>query len=221
MTADEDSNQELFSEIADALEDDDADLTSIISAALSGSRVKTARETFVFLKRLVTEETPSDEEEIMGMSKDEVVMTIYRMNFFEKIRHPVLDDQQIEHLYRRIVELWGEAPTEPVGRWAEWNIWVTRHRRRNGISITEVIEGEKTVEDIQQLWVERHQAREKRRKLHKMVNYDRYEVPEDVPPGLRHILFSPFVKDEETVPNVGGADFEQSKADGEVETDKN
>lgn len=221
MGTDEDPNQELFNEIADSLKDDDANLTSIISAGLSGSRIGVARETFVFLKRLVTEETPDEKEQIMNMSKDEVIMTVFRMNFFEKLRHPVLDDQQIEHLYQRTVELWGEAPTEPIGRWAEWNTWVTRHRRRNGISITEVIEGEKTVDDIQKLWVERHQAREKRRKLHKMVNYERYEVPEDVPSGLRHILFSPFAKDEETVPDAEITDLDSSETDGEVERSGN
>ncbi|MFC6939139.1 hypothetical protein ACFQE8_04065 [Salinirubellus sp. GCM10025818] len=212
--------RELLAAIADGLEKENGNLGSVVIAILSGGRIAAAKETVAFLKRLVTEETPDSGDEIMEMSKDEMIITVYRINFFEKLRHPAVNDKQIEHLYRRVVELWGEAPTEPIGRWAEWNLWVSRHRRRNGISITGVIEGEKTVDDIQQAWVERHQAREERRKLDKMVNYERYEVPEDVPPTLRHLLFSPSIKDEDSLPETDLPDVVTSEpeADTDYET---
>lgn len=202
--------KKLLNAFAEGLQKKNGDIGNVVSSILAGSQVGAVKETAAFIKRLVTEETPKTREEIMEMSKEEIILTVYRINFFEKIRHPALNDEQIEHLYRRTAELWGEAPTEPIGRWAEWNLWVTRHRRRNGISITEVIEGTKSVEDIQEAWVERHQAREERRKLHKMVNYERYDVPEDVPPTLQSLVFSPFIKkeEEESLPGVTGVDTE-------------
>lgn len=220
MTTDDTTEQEMLNAVADGLDKDDTNLVGLIKGAFSGSRVVAARETAAFLKRLLTEETPDDPEDIMAMSKDEMVIAIYRINLFEKLRHSAVDDDQIEQLYQRTVELWGEAPTEPIGRWAEWNLWMTRHRRRNGIKITEVIQGEKTVEDIGRKWVKRHEDREEQRKLHKMVNYEQYEVPEDVPDSLRHIVFSPFIRDKDVVSEVDvSATAEVSNIDLEAEAD--
>lgn len=188
--------------IVDGVKKDDASFSDVVEKSIQNSKLGALSETAALLKKLATEETPSDPDEIHKMSKDEIVITIYRMNLFEKLRHPVLDDRQLEELYQRTVDLWGEAPTEPKGRWAEWNLWVTLHRRRNGIAITEVIEGSKKVEDLKSHWIERHQAREERRKFHKMQNYDRYDLPEDVPPGIRQLVFNPFIEDEEELPDV-------------------
>jgi len=201
MTSDE-SSEGVLDAFVTGLNKDKADLTSVVGSLTKGSKLRVASETIGLLKRLATEETPSDPEKINEMSKDEVIITIYRINLFEKLRHPALDDKQIEQIYQRTVDLWGRAPSEPIGRWAEWNLWVTLHRRRNSIAITEVVMGDKKVEDIKKKWVERHQAREDRRNYHKMQNYERYDFPEDVPPGLRQIIFSPFIEDEEDLPDL-------------------
>ena len=200
MTSSDDaSDKDGFDAITEGLEREGVTLTDVVKSVLSGGNITATRETVGFVKRLVTEETPDDPDEIMELSKDEIVIMIYRVNFFEKLRHPVVDDEQLEHLYQRTLDLWGEAPTEPIGRWAEWNLWVTRHRRKNGIPITEVIEGERTVAEIRQQWVARHQDREEQRKLRKMENHEKYDVPEDVPSSLKHILFSPFIQDKDEV----------------------
>jgi L-fucose mutarotase/ribose pyranase (RbsD/FucU family) len=196
--------------IVEGLDKDDGSLTAVIKAVLSRSKFAAAVEATAFLKRLVTEETPEERDTIMEMSEDELFITMCRINLFEKLRLSAVDDDQLDHLYQRTIDIWGEAPTEPKGRLIEWNLWVTRHRRRNGIRITEVIEGDKTVDDIKQRWIERHQAREERRKLREIQNYDQYEVPEDAPSSYRHLLFSPFLRDEDDLPDV---DIEQ----GEVE----
>lgn len=202
MSPDDPSIREVLNAVSEGLSGEQATFGSSVKEALSGNSLSAAREISGFLKRLVSEETPEDPDEIKQLSKDEIVMTIYRINLFEKLRHPVVDDEQLELLYQRTVEFWGEAPTEPVGRWAEWTLWVTRHRRQNGIDVTEVIEGNQTVEDIKEQWRERHQEREKRRKLHKMQNYDQYELPEDVPSSLRHVLLSPFFNTDATSSEV-------------------
>lgn len=201
MTSDKD-NESIINAFVTGLDKDSTNLSTIVRSLAKGSKLKVASETIGFLKRLATEETPNDPEKINQMSKDQVIITIYRINLFEKLRHPVLNDEQIEHLYQRTIDLWGRAPTEPKGRWAEWNLWATLHRRRNGIAITEVIKGDKKFDDIKDQWIERHKAREERRNFHKMQNYDRYDFPEDVPPGLRQIIFSPFIEDEDDLPDI-------------------
>lgn len=217
--ADENSTEKDLGEaVADGIENDDANFTSVIKKLLRGKRIGAVTEIVGFLNRLITSETPDTREQIQELSKDEIVITIYRLNLFEKLRHPVLDDNQVEWLYERTVDLWGEAPTEPAGRWAEWNLWVTRHRRRNGISIAEVIEGKKTVEDIREQWIERHQAREERRQHHRFVNHEKFDAPEEVPPSLKHLLFSPCIEDEEVVPEV--EKFEEESSTFKKETDR-
>lgn len=216
------SDKDELDGVVEGLERDGVTLTDVIKSVLTGGSIATTRETVGFVKRLVTEETPDDPDEIMELSKDEMVIMIYRVNFFEKLRHPVVDDEQLEHLYQRTIELWGESSTEPIGRWAEWNLWVTRHRRKNGIPITAVIEGDKTVAEIRQQWVERHQDREEQRKFRKMENYEKYDVPEDVPSSLKHILFSPFIKDADEVPEVAIDEERINTGDlqDELETEK-
>ena len=210
MPSDDSSGQNPIEGITEGLDREEGALIDVIKALLSRSKFKVAVEGTAFLKRLVTTETPSDPEEIMAMSEDELFFTMCRINLFEKLRLPVVDDDQLDHLYRRTVELWGEAPTEPKGRLIEWNLWVTRHRRQNGIRITEVIEGDRSFEDIKQQWIDRHQAREERRKLREIENYEQYEIPEDVPSSYRHLLFSPFLQDEDEFPDV---DLEQQIID--------
>lgn len=94
MTADDTTEQEVLNAVADGLDKDDTNLISLIKGAFSGSQLAAARETAALLKRLLTEETPDDPEEIRAMSKDEMAIAIYRINLFEKLRHPALDDDQ-------------------------------------------------------------------------------------------------------------------------------
>jgi hypothetical protein len=202
MTSEDASNEDGLGGIAEGLDREGVTLTDVIKTTLSGSNVAAARETVGFVKRLVTEETPENPDLIMELSKDDVIIMVYRINLFEKLRLPVVDDEQINQLYQRALDLWGESPTEPIGRWVEWNLWVTRHRRKNGIPITEVIEEKKTVAEIKDQWVKRHQDREEQRKLRKIENYEKYDVPEDVPSSLHHLLFSPFIQDRDEVPEV-------------------
>jgi hypothetical protein len=157
------------------------------------------REAGTFLKELTFTETPSNPEEISELSQEEVVFATYRANFFEKIRMPALDDNQLEHLLMRTHDLWGEYPNEPLGRWVDWCLWTHLHRRQNSVPITEVIAGDKTAEDLKQSWIDRHQAREERRCLQKIDNYERYDTPDDVPRSIRGIIMSPFIEDDEMV----------------------
>ncbi|WP_306061330.1 hypothetical protein [Natronococcus wangiae] len=142
-------------------------------------------------------EVPDDPEKIQSLDKDEVIFATYRTNFFERIRMPALDDDQLEHLLARTHQLWGEHPTEPIGRWVDWCLWTHLNRRRNGIPITEVIAGDKSAEDMKEAWIKRHQVREDRRRLQKVNNYDRYDTPEDVPKSMRRLIMSPFIEDPE------------------------
>jgi hypothetical protein len=213
-----DKGTRAFKTIVDGLDRDDAKLSEIVKKVLLKSKFGALEETVGFLHKLTTERTPSTEEEIMALDESEVIRSVYRMNFFEKTRHPVLNDSQIEYLYQRTVDLWGEAPTEPVGRWAEWTLWVTRHRRQNGIAITDVIVGNREAEDILRSWEERHNAREERRKYHKMMNYGRYNLPEDVPPSLRHLLLGPVFGTKAEVSDIESSLAEDDLTDAELET---
>lgn len=65
--------------------------------------------------------------------------------------------------------------------------------------ITEVVAGDKTAEDLKQSWIDRHQAREERRRLQKIDNYDRYETTEEVPKSVRQVVMSPFIDETEMV----------------------
>lgn len=191
-------------------------ITKLLKLISYKNKYEITKETTEFFYKIVTEETPNTEKEIMRLEKKEVIWAIYRMNFFEKIRSPVLDDSQIEFLYQRTVDLWGEAPTEPVGRWAEWNLWVTQNRRRKGIAITDVVAGDKKASDLLDSWRERHEAREERRKYHKMINYGRYELPDEVPPSIYRVVLGPFL---ESKTGVSEADTD-TNLDELVDTEK-
>lgn len=185
--------------IVEGLDRSAPDVSNVLSALKETplGYLELVQEAAVFLKGLTLTETPSDPEEISDLSREEVVFATYRANFFEKIRMPALDDDQLEHLLMRTHELWGEYPSEPIGRWVDWCLWTHIQRRQNGVPITEVIAGNKTAEDLKQAWVDRHQAREERRRLHKIDNYDRYEAPGDVPNSIRQIIMSPFIEEDE------------------------
>lgn len=185
--------------IAEGLDRNAPDVSNVLSALKETplGYLELVQEAAVFLKELTLTETPNDPEEISKLSREEVVFSTYRANFFEKIRMPALDDGQLEHLLMRAHELWGEYPSEPIGRWVDWCLWTHIQRRQKGVPITEVIAGNKTAEDLKQAWVDRHQAREERRRLHKIDNYDRYEAPGDVPRSVRQIIMSPFIEEEE------------------------
>lgn len=187
--------------IAEGLDRDTSDVSNVLSALKDTplNYLELAQEGAAFLKELTLTETPSDPEEISKLSREEIIFATYRANFFEKIRMPALDDEQLEHLLMRAHELWGESPSEPLGRWVDWCLWTHLHRRQNGVPISEVIAGDKTAEDLKQSWVDRHQAREERRRLQKIDNYDRYETPEEVPKSVRQIIMSPFIEEEEMV----------------------
>lgn len=185
--------------IAEGLDRGTSDVSNILSAFKETplGYLELVQEAAVFIKDLTLTETPSNPKEISELSKEEVVFATYRANFFEKIRMPALGDDQLEHLLMRTHELWGEYPSEPIGRWVDWCLWIHIQRRQNGVPITEVIAGNKTANDLKQAWVDRHQAREERRRLHKIDNYDRYEAPGDVPKSVRQIIMSPFIEEEE------------------------
>lgn len=180
------------------LDRDASDISTILSAFKQTpiKYLELAQEEAAFLKELITTETPSDPEDIKDLSKEEVIFATWRANFFEKLRIPALDDDQLEYLLMRTQELWGEYPTEPQGRWVDWCLWTHLQRRRNGVPITEVIAGDKTAEDLKQSWIDRHTEREEKRRLQKVDQYDRYETPEDVPKSIQRVLMSPFLQEE-------------------------
>lgn len=200
MSEKDDKNQ-IREAIAKGLDRDTSDVSNALSSIKNTplNYLKLVQEATTFLRELALTETPTDPEEISELSREELIFVTYRANFFEKIRLPALDDEQLEHLLMRAHELWGEYPSEPLGRWVDWCLWTHLHRRRNSVPITEVVAGDKTAEDLKQSWIDRHQAREERRNLHKVDNYDRYETPEEVPKSLRQILMSPFIDEEEMV----------------------
>jgi hypothetical protein len=199
--SDQSTFDQLREAVASGLDRDTADLSTALGA-FKDTPIQTfdlAQEAVAFLKELVTTETPSEPAEIKSLSKEEVVFATYRANFFEKIRIPALDDAQLEALYERTQTLWGEYPSEPTGRWVDWCLWTHLNRRRNGVAITEVIAGDKTAEDLKAAWIERHQAREERRQLKKIDDYDRYDSVGDVPPSIQQLVMSPFIEDEAMV----------------------
>lgn len=187
--------------VAEGLSRDKADFSNVLNSlkSIPLNSLELLQETTAFLKELTLTETPTDPEKIKQLTRDEVIFATYRANFFEKIRMPALDDDQLEHLLNRAHELWGEHPNEPLGRWVDWCLWTHLHRRRNSVPITEVVAGDKTAEDLKQSWIDRHQAREERRRLQKVDNYDRYETPDDVPKSIRELIMSPFIEKEEMV----------------------
>lgn len=196
---DETDTERLRGEIVEGFDANEADLGAVLDALKQNSvdHLILLREAVTFLKQLAVTETPADPEAIKELEKKEIVFVTYRVNFFERLRLPVVTDDQLEHLLMRAHELWGEHPTEPVGRWVDWCLWTHLHRRRNGIPISEVIAGNRTAKDLKDTWIERYQAREDRRRLQKVDNYDRYDVPEDVPPSIRHMVMSPFIEEPE------------------------
>lgn len=190
----------LVTAIAEGLNRDSGDKDIVLSALKRTpvNYLELLTGNTAFLKDFILIETPTDPNAIQDLSKKELIFTTCRANFFEKIRMPVLTDDQLTPLLLRTYELWGEHPTEPRGRWTEWCLWTHLNRRQNGVPVTEVIAGTKTAEDMKQAWIERHQLREEQRRLQKVDHYDQYETSEDVPRSLRHILMSPFLKE----PNV-------------------
>lgn len=192
-------NGRLREAIAKGLDRDGSDVSNVLAALKNTplDYLALVQEAGAFLKDLTFTETPSDPEKISELSPEEVVFATYRANFFEKIRMPVLSDEQLEQLLMRAHELWGQYPSEPLGRWVDWCLWTHLHRRRNSVPITEVIAGEKTAEDLKQSWIDRHQAREERRNLQKVDDYDRYETPDDVPKSVRQVIMSPFIEETE------------------------
>lgn len=185
--------------IAGGLDQDTTDISNVFSALKQTpmNYLGLVEEGVTFLKQLSTTETPSDPSEIETLSKEAVVFATYRANFFEKIRMPAVDDEQLEHLLMRTQDLWGEYPSEPIGRWVDWCLWTHLHRRQNSVPITEVVVGDKTAEDLKQSWIDRHQDREERRQLQKVDNYDRYDAPSEVPTSIRELVMSPFIEEEE------------------------
>lgn len=199
--SDKDDTSGLREAIAKGLDRDTSEVSNALSALKDTplNYLELVQEGAAFLKELALSETPSDPEEISELSRDEIVFATYRANFFEKLRMPALDDEQLEYLLMRAHELWGESPSEPRGRWVDWCLWTHLHRRQNGVPISEVVAGDKTAEDLKQSWIDRHQAREERRRLQKVDNYDRYETPEEVPKSMHQIIMSPFIEEEEMV----------------------
>lgn len=203
---DPNNRQKLIQAIAEGLDRDEADIGNAFSTLKNApfNQYELLAESITFLKQLTTTETPSDPEAISKLDKEALIFSAFRANFFEKIRMPALTDEQLECLLMRTHELWGEHPTEPLGRWVDWCFWLHLHRRRNGVPITEVVAGDKTASDLKQAWVERHQAREERRHLEKVDNYDQYNTPEDVPTTLHDLIMSPFIED----PDIAEVDID-------------
>lgn len=204
---DEETPEQIRKEIIEGLEADEADLKSVLDALKKRSvnYLTLLRQAVTFLKQLTLAETPDDPSEIEELSKQEIIFITWRVNLFERLRLPAVGDKQLEHLLDRTHELWGEHPTEPIGRWVEWCLWTHLHRRRKSIPISQVIAGEPTAEELKRKWVERHQDREERRRQHKIDNYDRYETPKDVPPSIKHMVMSPFIEKSE-VDEIGNPD---------------
>lgn len=190
---------QLVNGVAKGLDEDSIEKENILSALKQTpvNYLGLLTESTALLKDIILIETPADPNTIQNLSKKDIIFAMYRANFFEKIQMPVLTDDQLTHLLSRTHELWGEHPTEPLGRWTEWCLWVHLNRRQNSVPITEVVAGTKTAEDMKQAWIERHQSREEWRRLQKVDHYDRYETPEDVPQSLRHLLMSPFIDEPE------------------------
>lgn len=216
--SEKDDAHRLREAIAEGMDQGSSDISNVLSALKNTplNYLQLVQEATAFLKDLTLTETPSDPEEIKKLGKEEVVFATYRANFFEKIRVPALDDDQLENLLMRSHELWGEYPSEPLGRWVDWCLWTHLHRRREGVPITEVVAGNKTAEDLKQSWVDRHQAREERRRLQKIDNYDRYDGPEDVPKSIRQILMSPFIEEDEFVEVEVESDSPNQKANEDL-----
>jgi hypothetical protein len=195
----EETPEQIRKEIIEGLDADEANLKSVLDALKKRSvnYLTLLRQAVTFLKQLTVTETPDEPSEIEKLSKEEIIFITWRVNLFERLRLPAVDDEQLEHLLERTHELWGEHPTEPIGRWVEWCLWTHLHRRRNSIPISQVIAGEPRAKELKRKWVERHREREERRRQHKIDNYDRYETPEDVPPSIQHMVMSPFIKESE------------------------
>ena len=185
--------------IAGGLNQDSSSVNNLLSALSKTSlnHMSLLQESIGFFKTLALTETPDEPEEIKELSKEEIIFVTYRSNLFERLRMPVLDSEQLEYLLIRTHELWGEYPTEPKGRWVDWCVWTHLQRRENGVPITEVVAGDKKAKDLKESWIDRHQAREERRKLQKIDNYDRYEGMNDVPDSIHHVIMSPFIEDED------------------------
>lgn len=193
--ADENDIQRLISAIVEGLYEDGVKKENILTAIKQIEYLGLLSEGTTFLRELIITETPSEPDAIRELSKEEVIFATYRANFFEKIKIPVFTDDQLKHLILQSDELWGEHPTEPLGRWTKWCLWTHLNRRQNRIPITEVIEGTKNAEDLKQAWINRHQSREERRRLQKVDHYDQYDIPQDVPRSIREILMGPFMEE--------------------------
>lgn len=182
--------------LVDSAEESLPDPEILIEALETNSYIQLTRDTAQFLGVLFRKEIPEEPEEISNLEKDELIFFTMRVNFFERLRHPVATDDQLNAMHARVQELWGEHPTEPLGRWVEWSIWTNIHRRSQGIPIGELVAGSRTATDVFESWIERHDDREEQRKLRKVTNYDRYDTPEEVPPGIRRLVMSPFLHDD-------------------------
>lgn len=214
---DDDGLSEVRKAIAEGLEQDAPKRTAVLSALgrMPIDQFGLLREGVAFLKKLVRTETPDDPGQIGELSKEEMIHVTYRVNFFEKLRHPAVDDAQLECLLNHAHELWGEHPTEPVGRWVDWSLWMHLNRRRNGIPIAAVLAGNKTTEELKEEWMNRHLERVERRNLQKVENYERYGAPEDVPPSLRQLVLSPLIEE----PEVAAIEIETDDLPVEEPTD--
>lgn len=217
MSQNDDPDAErLREEIIEGLETEEADLSAVLNALKQSSvdYLALLREAVTFLKQITVTETPEDPEAIKELTKEEIVFVTYRINFFERLRLPVVDDKQLEQLLMRTHELWGEHPTETKARWVDWCLWTHLHRRRNSIPISQVIAGDRTAKELKNMWIERHKAREDRRSLQKVDNYQKYDTPEEVPPSIRHLILSPFIEE----PEMAEVDIEIDQSNVEAES---
>lgn len=172
------------------------DPRTFLKAIRENDYVQLSKDTGRAIHRFITEETPSEPDDIQELDKEDLVFHTMRANVLEKLRLPGLNTDQLEAMHERSRQLWGEYPTEPTGRWTEWTLWTIIHYREKGTPVTELVAGTKTTKDLFDSWVERHEDREEQRRLRKVANYDRYELPEEVPPGIRGLVMSPFIEAE-------------------------
>lgn len=101
--SDKDDTSGIREAIAQGLDRDTSEVSNVLSALKDTplNYLELVQEGAAFLKELALTETPNDPEEISELSRDEIVFATYRANFFEKIRMPALDDEQLEHLLMR------------------------------------------------------------------------------------------------------------------------
>lgn len=215
MTEDDISARELTGILMEAATGEDhPSIDKVIRAVKQNQAVLLASEGVRIVRTLVMTETPGPDG-IAELSKDELPLHVMRINFLSKFRLTPVDGAQLEALQERTRDLWGEHPTEPTGRWAEWCLWTLQQKRASGQSLTEVVAGEKDLQELLAQWRERHEAREEARKVRKIENVPELDDIEDVPPSLRAALLSPFFRslsdaEDKEVSRTVGIDFESS-----------